>query len=164
VAVPEIGFPEASFPLQTMNSASQAPAQTSPDGAIDAIAVLEELKVNVGAGLTAPPVGLTADAEIVKTWPATIETEAGETDTWPTVPAGFFGGVMTLLLPPPPHPAIRATTNITRPILAAQDCMAPPRPGQHGRKIRVEFSTMVVKRQKSSVDSDPDFFKTSRTE
>src|SRR5215472_5197365 len=107
-ALPAIGLPEASLPLQTMKSASQAPPQTSPDGEIEAIAVFEELKVNVGRGLTAPPVGLTAEALICETWPATIERAAGDTLTWPTTPLAFFGGVTTLVFPPPPHPAIRA--------------------------------------------------------
>lgn len=97
VAVPLIGFPDASLPLQTTKVESQTPPQTEPAGEIVAIAVLEELKVNVV--VTAPFDEFTAEGVRVNTSPATSEALVGVTSTCATV-VFFFEEE-----DPPPQPA-----------------------------------------------------------
>jgi hypothetical protein len=80
-ALPEMGLPELSVPLQAIKKASQTPPHTSPPGETVALVVLEELNVKVGNGVTAPPVGLTAAGVSWTTWPATTETVPGVTLT-----------------------------------------------------------------------------------
>jgi hypothetical protein len=93
VAVPEMGWFEASSPLHTTKMESQTPAQTCPDGDTVAIAVFEELKVKVVT--TDAFAEFTADELIGTTSPATRESEAGLTLTAATVLLADF---------PPPQP------------------------------------------------------------
>jgi hypothetical protein len=101
VAVPATGCPNASVPLQTTNVESQTPPHTNPLGEMVATAVLEELKVKVVATLALAE--FTAEAERVRTCPATSEAVVGETSTWATV-------VLADLLPP--HPAKKPAITI----------------------------------------------------
>lgn len=93
VAVPEMGWFEASSPLHTTKIESQTPAHTCPAGDMVAMAVFEELKVKVV--VTAAFAEFTADEDIGTTWPATSESEAGLTVTAATVLLADF---------PPPQP------------------------------------------------------------
>jgi hypothetical protein len=73
IAVPLMGFPCASEPLQITNAVSHTPAQTLPAGEIVAIWVFDELKVNVVETLALEE--STADALSAMTSPATMESE-----------------------------------------------------------------------------------------
>src|SRR5689334_13419237 len=101
-ALPEIGFPCASVPLQTTKVESQTPPHTRPEGEIVATAVFEELKVKVVR--TAELAEFTADALSVRTCPATSEAEDGLTTTWATV-------LLADLDPPPQPPSKPARTS-----------------------------------------------------
>src|SRR5579864_5056547 len=113
MAVPLMGFPAASEPLQTTKAESQIPAQTLPWGEMDAMLVLVELKVKVA--LTVLLSEFTADALIPTTCPATMERTAGAILTWATVVFVFFD---------PPQPGINETNRIMRAI--------PAKSGQRG--------------------------------
>jgi hypothetical protein len=96
VAVPEIGFPEASCPLHTTKIESQTPAHTCPAGDTVATAVFEELKVKVVVSVVFAE--FTADAAIETTCPASREIDAGVNVTEATV---------LLEEEPPPQPVIK---------------------------------------------------------
>ena len=79
VAVPAIGLPEASVPLQTTKTESQTPPHTWPAGDTVAMLVLEELKVK--SVLTTPFEEFTALGVMVTTSPAPMEIVDGVTFT-----------------------------------------------------------------------------------
>src|SRR5215467_6391269 len=83
VAVPVIGLPSASKPLQTTKIESQTPAHTWPPGEMVAMLVLVEWKVNVV--LTVVFAEFTADTESGETCPTTMKSEARLTMTTATV-------------------------------------------------------------------------------
>jgi hypothetical protein len=130
VAVPEIGFPEASLPLHTMKLAFHVPAQISvdvvpvcplaPAGDAVVMLVLDELKVILE--LTAVPEAFSGLAVIVATSPALREIWVGLIRTCATVLA-----VDELLCPPQPVNA--ATVNAMNPGMMANRLMHPPRTG-----------------------------------
>jgi len=105
IAVPLMGFPSASDPLQTTKAESHTPAHTLPWGEIVAILVFDELKVNVV--VTAVLAEFTADTFRPITWPATMETEAGDTRTEATVVFADFE---------PPQPVVHDVNRTMRAI------------------------------------------------
>ena len=105
IAVPLMGLPWASLPLQTTKAESQTPAQTLPCGEMVAMLVLVELKVNVV--LTTVLAEFTADALNVTTCPATMDSVAGDIWTAATVVFADFE---------PPQPAVHETRRAIRAI------------------------------------------------
>jgi hypothetical protein len=116
VAVPLMGFPDASFPLQTTKLESHTPPQTKPAGEIVAMVELEELKVNVV--VTALFAAFTAEAVSCTTCPATREAEAGLMLTWATV-------LLVEELPPQPAKIMTSGKNKNA-SLRAGDCIRCP--------------------------------------
>jgi len=116
IAVPLMGFPVASEPLQTTNAESQTPAQTLPCGETVAMLVLVELKVNVV--LTTLLAEFTADTLTATTFPATMESEAGANLTAATVLLADFE---------PPQPAISETNRTMKaiPVKSGQRAFFP---------------------------------------
>ncbi len=104
VAVPAIGLPEESFPLQTTKIESQTPPHTWPAGDMVAMLVLEELKVKVVT--TEVSAEFTAAGVRVTTCPATSESVVGVTVTDATT--------FALEEELPPHPATKNKERMDR--------------------------------------------------
>src|SRR5438874_1139693 len=91
-------------------SESHFPAQSPPVGVISTSGLLE-LNVMVCVN-TWPPLEFKAWAKTLVTCPGVSEMLGfGKMTTWVTVTAAFLSA---LLLPPPPHPVIRATRKMIR--------------------------------------------------
>jgi hypothetical protein len=93
----------------------------------------EELKVNVGAGEGAVPLGFRAANVSDVTWPATSETDAGPSTTWATTLLFLLDEELL------PQPARKAVVERTIPVFTAQDRMPPPRPDCPAEYFGVEI-------------------------